>query len=122
MNEATLRLGHVVLPVADIGRAVDFCEQALGLPLRFRDGDRYAALDGDSATLALAAAPEQVVAGAVSVGLKVEDLDAAAERARNGGATILGEIVETPHDRRLALADPDGNILVLYESRRPAAA
>lgn len=115
-------LGHVVLPVADVGRATAFCQEALGLPLRFRDGDRYAALEGGGAAIALAAAQEQVEAGEVSIGLKVDALDAAADRARNAGARVLGDIVETSHDRRLAVADPDGNIFVLYESRRPSAA
>lgn len=121
MSDTPVRLGHVVLPVSNLDAAIEFCARALGLPLRFRDGDRYAALESTSATLALATTPEQVVEGAVSVGLKVEDLDAASKRAREAGARILGDLVETAHDRRLALADPDGNILVLYEFRTPAA-
>jgi predicted enzyme related to lactoylglutathione lyase len=122
MSASAVKLGHVVLPVSNLDAAIEFCERALGLPLRFRDGGRYAALESASATLALATTPEQVVEGAVSVGLKVDDLDAATKRARDAGARILGDLVETAHDRRLALADPDGNILVLYQSRAAAAA
>lgn len=115
-----VRLGHVVLPVADLERALGFVEEALGLPLRFRDGDRYAALDAGGGTLALATPIEHVVSGVPSIGLKVTDLGAASERLRGTSATILGEIVETDHDRRLAFSDPDGNVFVLTESRPPA--
>lgn len=117
----SVRLGHVVLPVADLERALGFVEQALGLPLRFRDGDRYAALDAGTGTLALAAPPEHVVAGAPAIGLKVADLGKASARLRGTSATIIGEIVETDHDRRLAFSDPDGNVFVLTESH-PAGA
>jgi catechol 2,3-dioxygenase-like lactoylglutathione lyase family enzyme len=117
----SVRLGHVVLPVADLERALGFVEEALGLPLRFRDGDRYAALDAGTGTLALAAPAEHVVAGAPAIGLEVADLGEASARLRGTSATIIGEIVETDHDRRLAFSDPDGNVFVLTESRQAGA-
>ena len=108
-------LGHIILPVADLDAALGFCEQALGLPLRFRDGTRYAAFDGGRGTLALAGPDEQPVAGTIAIGLKVDDLDAVERRVREAGATIVGELTESAHERRLTFLDPDGNVFVAYQ-------
>ena len=35
------RLGNVILPVENLGKAVEFYQRTLGLPLKFRDGDRW---------------------------------------------------------------------------------
>lgn len=112
-----VRLGHLVLPVQDVSAGIRFLEGALGLALRFRDGDRYAAFEDAGGTLALAGPEEQVLAGAVAVGVKVADLEAAAARVRAHGGRVLGDPVETDHDRRLAFADPDGNVFVLTQAR-----
>ncbi len=115
-------LGHVILPVADLDAALTFCEQALGLPLKFRDGTRYAAFDGGRGTLALADTSEQPVAGVVAIGLRVDDLDAVEDRVREAGGTIVGERVESAHERRFTFRDPDGNVFVAYEPTVPGAA
>jgi len=44
-QEATVdapRIGNVLYPVDDLDAAVAFYRDALGLPLKFTDGDRYA--------------------------------------------------------------------------------
>lgn len=111
------RVGHVLLPADDVGRSVAFLTDVLGLGLRFRDGDRYAAIDGGSTTLAVAGTSEQPAAGKVAIGLKVTDLDAVAARLAAAGAPLLGSVVESEHERRLAFQDPAGNVLVAYESK-----
>lgn len=108
-------LGHVVLPVSDMDRAVRFCAEVLGLPMRFRDGDRYAAFDAGGATLALAAPAEQSAQGHVTIALRVDDVETA--RARLAPAAEVGEVVESGHERRVSFTDPDGNAFVVYQSR-----
>lgn len=117
MSGAGIELGHVILPVADLDAALAFCERALDLPLKFRDGARYAALDGGHGTLALAAPAEQPVAGAVAIGLKVADLDAVEARVREAGAKVVGERSESAHESRLTFVDPDGNVFVAYQPK-----
>ena len=116
-----VELGHVILPVADLDAALSFCEQALGLPVRFRDGARYAALDGGRGTVALAAPEEQPVAGSIAIGLKVADLAAVESRLRVAGATVLGERAESEHELRLTFLDPDGNVFVAYQPKARGA-
>ena len=63
-------------PVADVAAAVDFYATAFGLPTRFVDGDRYAALDGNGTTLALAAPEEDITGGVPAASFKVADVAA----------------------------------------------
>lgn len=111
------RVGHVLLPTDDLDAALRFYGDVLGLPLRFRDGDRYAALDGGGTTIALAAPEEQPAVGRTAIGLKVDDVRATAERLRAAGITLLGEVEETDHELRVGFRDPDGNVFVAYASK-----
>lgn len=108
-----MKVGHILLPVGDLERALAFYRDTLGLKVRFQDGDRYAALDGGGTTIALAAAGEQPVPGLAAVGLKVPDVEQAAESLRAAGAAI-GDVSTGGHEHRATLRDPDGNVLVLY--------
>ncbi len=117
-----VELGHVIVPVSDLDASLEFARLALGLPLKFRDGSRYAALDGGGGTIALAAPEEQPVAERIVIGLRVDDLDAVAGRLVAAGATLLGAITESEHERRLAFLDPDGNAFVAYQPKPREAA
>jgi catechol 2,3-dioxygenase-like lactoylglutathione lyase family enzyme len=109
------RIGNVFYRVRDMDAAVRFYADVLGLSLKFRDGDRWAAFDVAGLTLALEGAegPVEGRGGAV-VSLRVQGLDELAAELRGRGAA-LGEVQTGPHERRLDLADPSGNHLVLYE-------
>jgi catechol 2,3-dioxygenase-like lactoylglutathione lyase family enzyme len=116
-QEATVdapRIGNVLYPVDDLDAAVAFYRDALGLPLKFTDGDRYAGLDGGGTTLALVGGGEDVTAGAPAAAIRVGDVAAAVERATAAGATLLRGPERGPHEIRAALRDPAGNVLVLY--------
>jgi predicted enzyme related to lactoylglutathione lyase len=117
----SVRLGHVIVSVADVGAALEFCERALGLPARFRDGDRYAALDAETGTIALAGPGEHPAGDGVAIGLRVDDLDAVAAQARAAGAVVVEDVVEGAHERRFTFRDPGGSaVFVAYEPlRRP---
>jgi predicted enzyme related to lactoylglutathione lyase len=113
--EAVGRLSSIILPVADMDAAIAFWHATVGLDVKFRDGDRYAALDGGGVTVALAAASEAPRAAAVS--FKVDDVALAAGVLRGGGASLESGPQSGPHEVRATLADPDGNVVVIYSSR-----
>lgn len=110
-------VGNVLYPAPDIDAAVAFYGSALGLPVKYQDGDRYAALDGGGVTLALAAPAENVAGGRVAASFRVHDVAVAVRQAVAGGATVLREPEEGPHEIRAVVADPWGNPVVLYAKR-----
>ena len=107
------RIGNVFYRVRDMDAAVAFYGETLGLALKFRDGDRWAAFDVNGVTLALESGLPTGDGGA-TVSLRVRDLDGLVEALRGRGADV-GEVTTGPHERRADLSDPSGNHLVLYE-------
>ena len=97
----TMNLQMLMLPVAAIEPALTFYRQALGLPLRFRDGDRYAGA-------------ERLAETAMPV-FRVQGIDESVERLLAAGATIRRAIENGPHERRAVLDIPGGGGLLLSE-------
>jgi predicted enzyme related to lactoylglutathione lyase len=110
------RIGNVLYPVDDVAEAVRFYRDALGLKVRFQDGDRFAALDCEGTAFAVAGPPEQVVTEP-AVSFRVDDVAAMAERLTAAGARLVRGPEEGPHEIRAVLLDPAGNSFVLYASR-----
>jgi predicted enzyme related to lactoylglutathione lyase len=110
---AAAQLRQIVHPVDDIQAAVAFYSAAFGLPIRFVDGDRYAALDGGPATLALAADTENV-ANIAAAAFKVDDVDAFVERLISAGGQVIEPPADGPHERRVVVSDPWGNRVIAY--------
>jgi predicted enzyme related to lactoylglutathione lyase len=104
-----MRLGNVLIPVADLDRAIAF----YGLPVRFRDGDRFAALDAGGVTLALAGPAEHVTAG-VAPSFRVDSVAAAVRDLLARGGEVVREAADGPHETRAVLRDPSGNVFVVY--------
>jgi lactoylglutathione lyase len=112
MSDYDVRM--VVLSTDDLDESIKFYTETLGMPLKFRDGAHYAALDGGSITLALATAVDHPMPGKVVVGIKTADVDAAAEAIEaNGGAIVKGPYNDA-HERRAVVYDHKGNSLVFY--------
>jgi predicted enzyme related to lactoylglutathione lyase len=107
-------VGNVMYPVTDVAAAVTFYESFLGLRTKFQDGDRFAALDGGSVTVAIAGPEEDVTDGVVGASFKVSDVSAAVSEAVTHGATVVREVEEGPHEVRAVIRDPWGNSVVLY--------
>lgn len=103
----------IVLSTDDLDKSIEFYTQ-LGFPVKFRDGDHFAALDGGTITIALATPRDHPIPGQMVMGIKSGDVDADAMLVRDNG----GEIVKTPyddaHERRAVIQDGDGNGLVFY--------
>jgi predicted enzyme related to lactoylglutathione lyase len=106
----------VIHPVEDMESAARFYESALGLALKFRDGDRFCAFDVGGVTLALAAGAERLTRSP-AVSLKVADLDASLAELQAAGAKVLRGPEVGPHERRAVLEDPAGNALILYSPK-----
>ena len=99
MSEHDVRM--VVLSTDDLDESIRFYSETLGMPLKFRDGSHYAALDGGSITLALATAVDHPLPGQVVVGIRTDDVDGAARAVEaDGGAVVY---------------DHKGNGLVFYQ-------
>jgi lactoylglutathione lyase len=112
MSDYDVRM--VVLSTDDLDESIQFYTETLGMPLKFRDGAHYAALEGGSITLALATAVDHPMPGKVVVGIKTADVDAAAAAIEaNGGAIVKGPY-DDAHERRAVVYDHKGNGLVFY--------
>ena len=112
MSEHEVRM--IVLSTDDLDESIRFYSETLGMALKFRDGAHFAALDGGSVTLALATAVDHPIPGQVVVGIKTEDVDAAAKAVEaSGGGSVKGPY-DDAHERRAVVYDNKGNGLVFY--------
>ncbi|MFC4529662.1 VOC family protein [Sphaerisporangium dianthi] len=114
MSARVQKLGNVLVPVDDLGKALTFYVEVLGLTVKFRDGDRFAALDAGGVTIALAAPEEQVAGALTAPSYKVGDLAEAVAELTAAGAELVSGPEAGPHESRAVLRDPSGNVLVLY--------
>lgn len=102
----------LLCPVDDLDAAVAFHRDVLGLPVKFRDGGRYCAIDAGGYTLGLAAGAERIVDEAAPV-FRVEDISESVTALVAAGARVLRPIERGPHEARAVLRAPGGNPLVL---------
>lgn len=115
---AELALRSVIVPCTDLDAALALYSEALGLPVKFRDGDRYAALDaGGGLTLALATPDEHPADGHVVLAVKTPDLPAAMARLTSAGLEVVEEPREGGHETRALLRDAAGTHLSIYTPR-----
>ncbi len=100
-----------------------FYEAALGLPMKFRDGDRWIQYGVGGTNVALACTEEAAPAtsGLVMV-LEVDDFEGTAERIAAAGGQVLGLRDMDSHGAVLSLRDPEGNLVQLFRRAAPAAA
>ncbi|HQR03153.1 MAG: VOC family protein [Proteobacteria bacterium] len=102
----------ILIPVTDLGEAIDFYVGQLGLKLKFRDGERYAALDAAPLSIGLVANEERIVTQPAVV-FPVMDVDSEITRLTGTGARVLLPAESGPHERRAVLAGPDGQPFVI---------
>ncbi|GAB3834541.1 VOC family protein [Dactylosporangium cerinum] len=100
-----MKIGHIIVPAASLDEQLAFYTH-LGLTIRFRDGDRYAAVTDGAVTIGLADASQQPVPQTV-LSIQVDDLAALGYTGE--------DVVTGPHERRVLITDPGGNPVVLYE-------
>lgn len=112
MSEHQVRM--IVLSTDNLEESIQFYSETLGFPLKFRDGDHFAALDGGSVTIALATAVDHPIHGQVVVGIKTADVDAAAKAVEASGGGIVKGPYNDAHERRAVVYDNTGNGVVFY--------
>jgi lactoylglutathione lyase len=112
MSEHQVR--QVILSTDNLDESIKFYTETLGFPLKFRDGDHYAAIDGGSVTIALATEIDHPIPGKVVVGIKTDDVDGDAKQAETDGGGLVTDPYNDAHERRAVVYDSQGNGIVFY--------
>ena len=111
-----MQLNTLDLIVADVPAATQFFRDAVGFAVRVGE-ERYAELDAGPVTIMLSAdalVPVEPARGVI-LHLRVDDVDAAFERARQHGVVALREREETPWGWESAMIQgPEGVIVDFY--------
>ena len=113
---APKRLQNVFVVAQKPGELHAFYADALGLPLKFRDQDRWIQYGVGNTNVALAS-PEEAApasAGLVMV-FEVADFEGTQERVSAAGGQVLGVRDMGSHGAVLSLRDPEGNLVQLFK-------
>ena len=108
-------------PVKDMARARKFYESVLGLKATYTVGEpggmQWAEYDIADGTLSLGCgAPDwQPRADGCSVGLEVEDFEAAIAHLKANGVKFKMEPFPTPVCRMAFIYDPEGNLICIHK-------
>src|SRR5215217_6265167 len=131
MTTAPTELASVRYLVDDVPAAVDFYTTHLGFTVAFASpaiaavvrGPLRLLLSGPATSGARATPDDAATAGRNRIHLVVDDLDAEVARLQAGRLAFRSDLVTGPGGRQILLADPDGNLIELFQAaRRPAAA
>jgi catechol 2,3-dioxygenase-like lactoylglutathione lyase family enzyme len=117
-----IEIAFTCYPVTDLKRARQFYEGVLGLKeARFfgKEHTGFVEYDIGPGTLAIGnVAPDwKPSAGGGSVGLEVDDFDAAIKRLRASGCAFRLEPLETPVCHMAVVLDPDGNSVTIHQRK-----
>ncbi len=107
----------VWLPVEDMGRAVRFYGQTLGLSVK-REGDDWSELDAHGVTIGLNAREATHKGGTGGAVLSFQpdgDLYNEVVRLTEAGVEFVDEVSSHPWGRIASFKDSEGNDLQLYE-------
>jgi catechol 2,3-dioxygenase-like lactoylglutathione lyase family enzyme len=113
--------------VEDVQRAIDFYTTHLGFEVRMSAAPAFAdvvrgrlrlLLSGPASSGARATPTDSATAGRNRIHLVVDDLDATVAPLRAAGLPFRSELISGPGGRQILLADPDGNLVELFQ---PAA-
>lgn len=124
MTAKVKKLQNVYLVARDVAAQSAFYESVLGLPLKFRDGERwvqYTTGEGAVTGFSLACLDEAKPAesGAVLV-FEVEDFDGIEASVKEAGGEVTGIRDMGSHGAVLSMRDPEGNIVQMFR-RAPKA-
>lgn len=112
--------------VSDVTRAADFYVDVLGFDRGLVAGDAFAEVTRGGLRLLLSGPKSSGARASVAVGVAgsgganrfqhvVGDLDAELDRLAGLGVEPLGAAVEGPGGRQALLADPDGNLVEVFQ-------
>jgi catechol 2,3-dioxygenase-like lactoylglutathione lyase family enzyme len=116
--------------VGDVQAAIDFYTTHLGFTLNTSAAPAFAdvvrgplrlLLSGPASSGARATPHDAAVAGRNRIHLVVDDLDAEIARLRDADLPFRSDLITGPGGRQILLADPDGNLIELFQpAHRPA--
>ena len=110
--------------VGDVQAAIDFYTGHLGFTLNMSAAPAFAdvnrgplrlLLSGAASSGARATPEEYASPGRNRIHLIFDDLDAEVARLRDAGLTFRSELVSGPGGRQILLADPDDNLIELFQ-------
>jgi catechol 2,3-dioxygenase-like lactoylglutathione lyase family enzyme len=110
--------------VSDVQAAIDFYTTHLGFTLNTSAAPAFAdvlrgplrlLLSGPASSGARATPDDAATAGRNRVQVVVEDLDAEIARLRDARLPVRSDLVSGPGGRQILLADPDGNLVELFQ-------
>jgi catechol 2,3-dioxygenase-like lactoylglutathione lyase family enzyme len=117
--------------VTDVQAAIDFYTEHLGFTLNTNAAPAFAdvvrgplrlLLSGPGSSGARATPDDAATAGRNRIHLIVDDLDAEIARLRDASLPFRSDLVTGPGGRQVLLADPDGNLVELFQpTSRPGA-
>ena len=119
--------GSVRYIVSDVEASIDFYTNRLGFTLLshpaplFADvvrGSLRVLLSGPGSSGARATPDDADFPGRNRIHVVVDDLATEVQRLEAGGVTLLTDVVSGPGGRQVLVADPDGNLVELFQ---PAA-
>lgn len=105
-------LHSLFIPAQSLEMELQFFAQGLGLKTRFRDGQRYAAVDAGCLTIGIAAEDERICTQAATV-FRVSDIQQSLALLIAAGARLLRPVERGPHEWRAVVASPAGHHLIL---------
>ncbi len=110
------RLQNAYVVTHDMERAVAFYQDALGLPMKFQDGAKWAQFDAGGSNFAVSS-PEEAAEGAMGAVLifEVDSIADASLTIEKNGGEVLGSRDMGDHGRVLTFRDPDGNLVQLFQ-------
>jgi catechol 2,3-dioxygenase-like lactoylglutathione lyase family enzyme len=118
--------------VQDVQRAIDFYTTHLGFEVHMSAAPAFAdvlrgrlrlLLSGPASSGARATPADSATAGRNRIHLVVDDLDDAIAPLRRAGLNFRSELITGPGGRQILLADPDGNLIELFQQAdRPSKA
>jgi catechol 2,3-dioxygenase-like lactoylglutathione lyase family enzyme len=110
--------------VTDMQAAVDFYTGHLGFTLKTNPAPAFAdvvrgplrlLLSGPASSGARATPDDANTPGRNRIHLVVDDLDAEITRLREAKLSFRSDLVSGPGGRQILIADPDGNLIELFE-------
>ena len=125
------RYASVRYVVDDVPAAIDFYTTHLGFTVRTSAAPAFAdvvrgplrlLLSGPASSGARATPADAGSAGRNRIHLVLDDLDAEIARLRDADLPFRSDLITGPGGRQILLADPDGNLIELFQpAHRPTA-
>ena len=118
-----VEIAFTCYPVTDLRKARQFYEDIMGLMQSRQfgtDENGYVEYDIGASTLSIAnSTPDwKPSPGGGSVGLEVDDFDAAIARLKSSGCRFRLEPLETPVCHMAVVSDPDGNSVTIHRRKK----